>query len=499
MPSLSVRAQRVSFSYSDRQLFDEVSFHLGPGWTGVVGANGSGKSTLLQLISGELRPDAGQLRVEPRGARVVRVPQQIESPGDEVGALAGADEGWAHQLRGVLGLDPGALARWPTLSPGERKRWQVGAALWREPQVLLLDEPTNHLDASATAILVRALQRFDGVGLLVSHDRHLLAALTTSTLRLHRGSARLFPLPFDEARRAWLEEERLETERQEEAARRLNVAAARLDEARRRHEAASRQRSTGARMKGMKDSDARTLGADYRAELAEKGHAAALRRNARKAGDAREEAQRLRVKKEPGRSLFLRDAPCPRPVVLSFTGAVRHAGGAQCLRDVAVQLGRGEHVAVTGDNGAGKSTLLATLRDAAGLPEDKVLWLPQELSTSEAAEDLARLRALPPEERGRVLQLLDALGVDPEDLLRTTAPSPGEARKLHLALGLGRGAWLAVLDEPENHLDLPSLERLEAALQDFPGALLVVTHDERLARAVTARRWHLAGGLLHHA
>ncbi|GMU62256.1 MAG: hypothetical protein AMXMBFR34_40190 [Myxococcaceae bacterium] len=252
-------------------------------------------------------------------------------------------------------------------------------------------------------------------------------------------------------------------------------------------------------MKGKKDSDARGLGADYRAEQAEKSHAAALRRNARKAGEAQQEAQRLRVKKEPGRSLFLHDAPCPRPVVLSFSGEVRHAGGGHCLRGVSVQLRRGEHVAVTGDNGAGKSTLLAALQDGAGLPRERVLWLPQELSAADAADDLTHLRGLPSQERGRVLQLLDALGVDPEDLLRTAAPSPGEARKLHLALGLGRGVWLAVLDEPENHLDLPSLERLEAALQGFPGALLVVTHDERLAGAVTARRWHLAGGLLHDA
>jgi ATPase subunit of ABC transporter with duplicated ATPase domains len=496
MPSPSLRAQRVCFSFSDRPLLDDVSFHLAPGWTGLVGANGCGKSTLLELLSGARRPSSGQVRVEPAHARVALCPQRVDEPDASVHAFAEAVDGDARRLAGLLALDRAPLDRWPTLSPGERKRWQVGAALWQAPTVLLLDEPTNHLDAAATALLVRALERFDGIGVLVSHDRALLSRRTTATLRLHDGQARLWPLPFDEARAAWLEDERLHRERRETAVARLDAEARRLDEARRRHEASTRQRSTGARVKSKHDGDARTLGADFRAEMAEKSHAAALRRTARRADDAREAADALRVRDEPGRDLFLKDEPCPRPVVLSFSGDVRHPGGPPLLRDVAVQLRRGEHVAVTGDNGAGKSTLLAALLAVADLPDERVLWLPQELAARDAVDDLARLRALAKEERGRVLQLVDALGVDPDDLLRTSAPSPGEARKLRLALGLGRGAWLAVLDEPENHLDLPSLERLEAALAAFPGALLLVSHDEALVARVAHHRWRLADGHL---
>lgn len=511
MPSPSLRAQRVCFSFSDRLLLDDVTFHLAAGWTGLVGANGSGKSTLLQLLAGALRPRSGVVRREPEGACVALCPQRVEAPDDEVRAFADAWDGEARRLRGRLHLDAPMLARWPTLSPGERKRWQVGAALWRAPDVLLLDEPTNHLDAPATALLERALSRFDGVGVLVSHDRALLSRLTTATLRLDGGAARLWPLPFGAAHEAWLAEEAQLRERREDASRRLRVEARRLDDARRRLESSTRQRSVGARMRDPNDSDARTLGADFRAEQAERAHAAALRRNARRADAAREAADALTVRDAPGRELFLRDEPCPRPVVLSFSGDVTvgrrrvTAPGPLpppspaeservLLRAVSLRLARGEHVAITGPNGAGKSTLLAALRAAADLPDERVLWLPQDTSAADADADLAALRALPNAERGRVLQLVDALGVDPDDLLRTAAPSPGEARKLRLAFGLGRGAWLAVLDEPENHLDLPSLERLEAALTAFPGALLLVTHDDALAAKVTTRRWHLAGG-----
>jgi len=94
------------------------------------------------------------------------------------------------------------------------------------------------------------------------------------------------------------------------------------------------------------------------------------------------------------------------------------------------------------------------------------------------------------------MNVVAALGVDPGILLASREPSPGEARKLALALGLAREAWLLVLDEPTNPLDLPSISRLEAALGDYPGALLVVTHDETLAERVTNERWRFEDGAL---
>ena len=128
-PSLSLRAQSASFSFVDAvPLFEDATFQLSPGWTGLVGPNGAGKSTLLRLIRGELRPTSGQLQLTPDHGRVLLCEQRVESPSPEVHALSESWDGESGRLRAELDLDSFELERWPTLSPGERKRWQIAAA-----------------------------------------------------------------------------------------------------------------------------------------------------------------------------------------------------------------------------------------------------------------------------------------------------------------------------------------------------------------------------------
>ncbi|MGV3619164.1 MAG: ATP-binding cassette domain-containing protein [Archangium sp.] len=481
----SIRAHEVGFAYdASSSLFEHVSFHLTSGWIGLVGANGAGKTTLLRLISGELQPTAGHLEREPRDARVVVCEQRVELASDELTSFAWASDGLARRLHGRLRLKADQLDRWPTLSPGERKRWQLGAALWSEPEVLLLDEPTNHLDAEGRRLLVEALQTFSGVGVVVSHDRTLLDALTRSTLRVHGGTAQAWPGSFSTARALWTNEAQQLRESQLETKRALKKEQRRLDDKRRTLESSSRQRNTGVRMKNKYDSDARTLMSGGLAEFAEKSHAANLRRTARRAEALSDELAAIVVRDDAGQRLFIDWEPCPRSVVLTLDAdSLKHAPGATQLA-----LGRDEHVWVRGRNGAGKTTLLNRARELCTLPDERVLWLPQELSLEETVQDLEAVKALPADERGRVFQLVHALGVEPDRLLATRAPSPGEGRKLRLAFGLSQQAWLTVLDEPTNHLDLPAIERLQTALAAYPGALLLVTHDEALGEAVTAKQ-----------
>jgi ATPase subunit of ABC transporter with duplicated ATPase domains len=185
----SCRIVDVSFSHDGAlPLFERVSLHLTPGWYGLVGENGAGKTTLLRLLTGELEPDTGSVRWQPASPRIVVCAQDVEVPPEGAVELAEGTSAESAVWRGRLGLRGGELERWETLSPGERKRWQVGAALATGPDVLLLDEPSNHLDAEAREMLCAALREFPGLGVVVSHQRELLEELTSATLRVHRGA-----------------------------------------------------------------------------------------------------------------------------------------------------------------------------------------------------------------------------------------------------------------------------------------------------------------------
>ncbi|HXW85580.1 MAG TPA: ATP-binding cassette domain-containing protein, partial [Candidatus Binataceae bacterium] len=188
-----VRLANVSFSFADSvPLLRDVTLQLAPGWTGVVGYNGAGKTTLLRVITGALEPVSGHVRFDPPSASVELCPQTVETMTDAIERFAASLDGLARRIQGELALEPHMLARWATLSPGERRRWQVGAALAQEPAILILDEPTDHLDADVRELLVESLRRFRGIGIVVSHDRALLDSLTSYTIRVHEGSARIW-------------------------------------------------------------------------------------------------------------------------------------------------------------------------------------------------------------------------------------------------------------------------------------------------------------------
>jgi ATPase subunit of ABC transporter with duplicated ATPase domains len=489
----SIELDRVSFAYSDSvPLLSELSLRLFPGWYGVVGPNGSGKTTLLRLIAGELEPDPGEVRLHPEGVDVRLCPQSVESPSSELRSFASSRERLAQRLLGQLRLHPSDLDRWDCLSAGERKRWQLGAALSADPAAVLLDEPTNHLDREARALLLGALERFGGLGLVVSHDRALLNRLPSHTLRFHQGEVRLYRGGYDEARRTWEAEEREKLEGWESIRAEQRHLERRLSDRRRDRAHAESRMRTSRRMKGPRDSDARGLFKQKRRRSAEVSLGREIGKIRGRLLRLAEQASQLRFQKTLGRSLFVDYLRAPMAVLLELAAPRLCAGPRVLLEPVDVALRRDSRAWLLGPNGAGKSTLLRELVARSRLPASRLLYLPQELAHAEEVALLDSVRALDPEARARVLSLVAALGVDPDTLLESRSPSPGEARKLALASGLAQRVWALVLDEPTNHLDLPSIERLEEMLSAYPGALLLVTHDDVLARRCTTTQWEIS-------
>ena len=476
----------------------DVSFVLGPGFYGLVGANGAGKTTLLRVLAGELAPHEGSVRLRPADGRIVHCPQTVDEPGPDVFELASTYDGLAAELKERLTLEEETLERWPTLSPGERKRWQIGAALAREPDVLLLDEPTNHLDASTRDRLLGALGRFRGIGVIVSHDRELLERLPRAILRVHDGIVTMHAGRWSDARAAWEAARREREEVHAQAKATVRAAERRLDAAHRTQEAASRSLGAQSRMKNKNDHDARSMGRKVVAGWADAraGRTVQLVRNELERAESR--VPTVTRDATLGGKIFAAYERSPQSVLFHLDAPELRAGDHVVLRDVRINIGREERVRIAGDNGAGKTTLLSAII-AARRRDERVLVLPQELPPRAVARLVADLRSSSDEERGRVLSVFSALGSDPERILARRAEdeaalSPGEARKLALASGLGRHAWALALDEPTNHLDLPTIERLEHALAGYPGCIVLVTHDDAFAHAVTTRTLRVERG-----
>jgi macrolide transport system ATP-binding/permease protein len=486
---MSLVFDRISFTYggAPTPVFQDLSLHCDRGWTGIVGANGTGKTTLLLLARGTLTPDAGTVC---RPGDVVYCQQRTGTLGDDVRAFLEAGDGEAHRLRGLFVVAPAWASRWGALSDGERKRAQVGAALWRTPAVLLLDEPTNHIDAEGRRLLATGLRQYPGVGLLVSHDRELLDDLCRQCVFVEPPVAMARPGGYTDAWRAHQDDERARRRQREDLS--SEVSRLRREATRRAGEARQADRRRSKRGLARGDSDgrarvdlARMSGADGRA-------GALARQMASRVARAERQLAQVAVRKDYDLGFVLPGVPSPRGRLLTLPAGELSLPNGQVIEHPALTIGREDRIAVTGPNGAGKSTLIRFVLRAMDLAADRLVYLPQEVDLEESRTVLERFHALSPDEQGRVLTIVSALGSRPPRLLASKQASPGEVRKLLLATGAIREPHLVVMDEPTNHLDLPAVECLEAALDGCRSALLLVSHDRSFLAGLAATRWMLA-------
>ena len=486
---MQLNLSNVSYCYPQAQepILRGITVAFPQGWTGVVGDNGCGKSTLARIACGLITPDAGS--VGPALASAY-CSQDATNPPASLEDFAVAYDRFAARLRQTLALEDDWSWRYGTLSGGQQKRLQVACALWQEPDVLVMDEPTNHVDATTREEIFQALAGFKGVGILISHDRALLDGLCSQCLFMGPGAAVMRPGGYSQASgQASLERE--SSVRAREDMRR---------EKRRIEREAQRRRESAAQKEGKKslagiakhDSDARHK---KRVAIISGTDGIAARQAGvmeARLGRMSERLSQMRVEKRYDADIWLEATPSRRPVLVRLEPCGLPLGE-RTVEVPALFIGRSDHIGLVGDNGTGKTTLVKHLvaHMADGV---RMLYIPQEPSEEQQRAARVALRELPATDRGRVLSIVAQLNSEPERLLEGDAISPGEMRKLMLALGILESPELIIMDEPTNHLDLGSVEALERVLAAFPGALLLVSHDAALLEATTDIVWRIDAG-----
>ena len=468
-------------------MINNLSAHFDRGWTGIVGANGVGKSTVLKLATAELLPNQGHVII-PGSA--IYCQQRTDEVPERVNDLIHAMDGEAFEIKGRLGVDDDWVSRWTTLSHGERKRAQIAVAMWQKPHVLAVDEPTNHLDAEAQDLLFAALSNFQGVGLLVSHDRDLLDNLCRQCLFIDPPDAVLRPGNYTQgAQQAKREEMALQKQRTQA---KRDVSRLKRESAKRRAGASQSHRRRSKRGLAPKDHDARGKINLARVSGKDGVDGKRLGQLEGRLSQAQQKQDAIKVKKKYELGIWMPGARSKRNTLFNVAADSLPLGGGKRLYFPDLTMKPDDRIALTGSNGSGKSTLIQHIMQSLNLDRDHVTYVPQEIDIDASQGIVARARDLPNEKLGQMMTVVSRLGSRPHRLLETLEPSPGEIRKILLARGIANVPHLIVMDEPTNHLDLPSIECLEQALIDCPCGLLLVSHDRRFLKTLTRRRWHLS-------
>jgi ATP-binding cassette subfamily F protein uup len=462
MPLISL--DKVSMAYGHVPLLDAVSLQIDPGERlSIIGRNGSGKSTLLQIVGGELAPDEGSVWRQP-GRRIGRLAQdavltdarsvfEVVSEGlENLGDDEWQRESRVAQVLSRLSLSPDASVT--ILSGGWRRRVLLARALVGQPDLLLLDEPTNHLDIEAMTWLETFLLDYEGAVIFVSHDRVFLQRVATRIIELDRGRLTSWPGGYATFLRA-----------REAAVATEAVQNAKFDKRLAGEEIWLRQ---GIKARRTRD----------------EGRVRALVAMRSERANRRERAGSVRLQADAGKR--------SGQLVLEAEGISKAFGSNRVVANLSMRIMRGDRIGLIGPNGSGKTTMLRLLLGELAPDTGRVqlgtnvqiAYYDQQreqldpersvFATVADGHDMVTVNGRSKHVHG---YLRDFLFLPERVSSPVKALSGGERNRLLMALLFTRPANLLVLDEPTNDLDIETLELLEALLVDWPGTLLLVSHD----------------------
>ncbi|HLN60399.1 MAG TPA: ABC-F type ribosomal protection protein, partial [Symbiobacteriaceae bacterium] len=485
-----LQVRNLTKEYNGVPVLTGVTFHLAGGErVGLVGTNGCGKSTLMKCLTGRLPHEGGAIQWVTDGLSRAYLSQDGDwnpdlTLGDQLGPVP-------DELLSRCGLSRALLARRPgELSGGQKTRAGLARALAAKADLLLLDEPTNHLDTDGLQWLEQMLATFRGTVLVVSHDRYFLDRVATRILEMEKGQVKEYPGNYS----AYARQKQAELEQAREEYRQYVHEKKRLEEAiRRQMEWAMKghndkpDRMEGRFQKGINRDRARDLMS---------GAKNMQKRLDRMKVDKPREQTRINLRFDEG-------AGAGKNLILAQGMGFTYDGQRWLWRNADFYVQRGERVAIIGPNGAGKTTLVKLLLGNLAPTEGslycsplRVAYLAQEMETLNPANTvLVEATGNSAMDQAYARSLLGCLLFSGEDVRKPVSVlSGGEKVRLALAKILLSAPDMLVLDEPTNGLDLPSRERVEEALESYPGTLLLVSHDRYLLERVATKVVAVQGG-----
>ena len=548
-----LQVSHISKSYGVQTILDDISFIVNRGErVGLVGPNGCGKTTLLRVIVGHETPDSGYTRrdasttigylpqglpftsdrtigehlrsgisglemarqeVEQLAAQMAKdaSPQIVQAYGEAFARFESlGGYGVEHRMEEILAglgldaIDPATPL--DQLSGGQRTRVGLARLLLAEPGLLILDEPTNHLDIQALEWLERFLRDYEGAAIIVSHDWTFLDATVTRILELDEKTHHLTEYAgnytdYAEAKARELDKQWGAWKDQQAEIRRIEADIARTKEQARHTE------------QGTNDDRLRR----YAKKVAKK--AVAREHRLRRYLESQERIEK--PKQSWGLKLEFGEMPRGGQIVIALED-VGHAFGGDDLpgrrssdlagrptwlfRHANLTLRHGERIALVGSNGTGKTTLLRIIAGEFNPSEGAVRvganvrlgYMPQEQETLDAdATPLALVRAIAPMDETDARHFLHFFLFEGDDVFTPIGKlSYGERARLLLAKLVVAGANCLLLDEPINHLDISARERFQAALDAFPGTILIAVHDRAFIDRFATGVWSPGGGVL---
>lgn len=525
----------ITYTYPDSpdSLFSDISVTFPKGWTAVLGDNGIGKTTLMKLAMGRLTPDSGAITPTPANLVIAYCPQQTDIVPDGLDDFGADWSGEAIAIRQSLDIGDDWPYRYGTLSGGEAKRLQIACSLMSAPDVLICDEPTNHVDTATRRAIIGTLRDFQGIGILVSHDVELIDALcarcaiferrhvngknvtevttypgnyseTSKQVSLRDHSDRQL---LNDARRDVKRLQGIRTQRFHEV-QKVETLKKRGDRINPKdHDALERQK--GARMGSLDGNPAKsyaqldgrfTMARHHLDEIA----TAAKRYDGAFHFDVEPSNRKELVRLQAGVITFgqdevqtLHDDSSQYSHMSIVTANAAHhtserPGHSRNRKGVIIPMlsvGPQDHIGISGPNGRGKTTVVQSVLRRLRDNDIRYLSIAQNTTLNDAREAIDRLNHLGQERQAAALSLYARLNADPNRLRNGETPSPGQLRKLLLVLGIMQHPQLIIMDEPTNHLDLNSKRALAQALCEYPGSLLVVSHETWFLDKTTSIRW----------